>query len=92
LQTTDPPAPVEPGYYVEDKWFGVKVHQAKAKARRLAIEYGRPVEVIYQAPDGELMIVAKFDPPPRVQQPKVYKPAFQSEGGYFNESNGEDNR
>ena len=36
-----------PGFYVEDRWFGNKFHQAKARATFLSQEYGRAVDIFY---------------------------------------------
>jgi hypothetical protein len=35
----------EPGYYVEGTHYGTRIAQARARARLLANEYKRPVEV-----------------------------------------------
>lgn len=39
--------PSKPGYYVEDRHFGFNIGQAKARAKWLSQEYGRPIPVRY---------------------------------------------
>lgn len=77
-------AECNPGYYVEDKPFGTKLNQARAFARLKANEFGRPVEVIFQAEDGELRIVATYEKSGTVTvqtpQEKPYSPAFEGQG------------
>lgn len=41
------------GFYVEGRHYGSKHGQAQARARHLATEYGRAVDVMYQPPKGE---------------------------------------
>lgn len=40
-----------PGYYVEKRYYRDLYHQAYARAKWLANEYGRPVPVMYIAPE-----------------------------------------
>lgn len=50
------------GYYVDDVWYGHRISQARARARHLAREHRREVEVIHQSEEGELRIVSKHSP------------------------------
>lgn len=58
-------------YEVEGDKFGTRLHQARARARHLANQYGRPVEVTLGGRvvctynrGGELTNVTPQDPPP----------------------------
>lgn len=35
-----------PGYYVEDTFYGERLHQARARAAYLSAQYGRGIEVM----------------------------------------------
>lgn len=45
------PVAKRPGYYVENRFFKDNYHQALARAKFLANEYGRKVDVMYLAPE-----------------------------------------
>lgn len=45
------PVAKRPGYYVETRFFKDNYHQALARAKFLANEYGRKVDVMYLAPE-----------------------------------------
>ena len=45
------PVAKRPGYYVETRFFKDNYHQALARAKVLANEYGRKVDVMYLAPE-----------------------------------------
>jgi hypothetical protein len=40
-----------PGYYVEGRYYRDNFHQARARAKFLAKEYGRAISVMYLAPE-----------------------------------------
>lgn len=41
--------PKRPGYYVEGRYFRDYFHQAVARAKHLAQEWGRPIQVMFLA-------------------------------------------
>lgn len=45
-----------PGYYVEGRHFADRYHQANARARWLAQEYGRPIDIVF-VPHGDQRLV-----------------------------------
>ena len=57
------------GYYVEDKFFGGKAHQASSFAQFRANEYGRPVDVTFVGHNAtSKVVVATLSPE---KQPQV---------------------
>lgn len=52
----------KPGYYVEDVSYGHRIAQARGRAKHLANEYGRPVEIINEDHDGVLTIIETHHP------------------------------
>lgn len=50
------------GYYVEGKFFANRFAQAEAAAQFRATQFGRPVELKYLSPQGEVMKTWTYEP------------------------------
>lgn len=52
----------EPGYYVEGTHYGTRIAQARARARHLANEYKRAIEIRQVGHDGKDTRVSTHKP------------------------------